>query len=285
MRGLFSRVLLCAMLLFSVSAGACDDLMSSFLYEVPEGLRIHFIDVGQADAVLVETPSGRTMLVDAGNNGDGDDVVAYLRGQGIARLDVVVGTHPHADHIGGMDTVIKEMDIGTVYMPRASANTRTFEDVLLAVRDKGLRVQTAAAGIAPDLGEDVQVIMLAPNSTDYDELNNASAVIKITYGEVSALLTGDAEALSEREMLDAGYDVSATLLKVGHHGSGTSSCKEFLEAVKPRLAVISCGKDNEYGHPHDSVLSRLSRIGARVYRTDELGTIVAASDGYTFVIE
>ncbi len=227
-------------------------------------LKVHFLDVGQADSILVQLPFGKTMLIDAGNNDDGDNVVSYIRSQGINKIDILVGTHPHEDHIGGMDTVIKKMDVGKIYMPKVTHSTKTFEDVLLAIKSKGLKVSNAQGGIKIDTGPSVEAEILAPNGTGYVSLNNYSVVIKITYGNTSFLLTGDAEKESENEMLDKGYNLKSTVLKVGHHGSTTSTSAEFLKAVDPAFAVISAGKGNDYGHPHKEILSRLAQADIKI---------------------
>lgn len=242
-------------------------------------LKVHFIDVGQADSILVQTPSGKAMLIDAGNNADGANVVSYIHNQGVNKIDVLVGTHPHEDHIGGMDNIINNFDIGKFYMPKVTTTTDTFKDVLAAAKNKGLKVTTATAGINIDLDPALKVEMFAPNSEKYEDLNNYSAVIKLTYGNNSFLLTGDAQEQSESEMLSKGYDLKADVLKVGHHGSNTSTSPAFLKTVSPKYAVISCGKGNDYGHPHQVTIDKLNNAGVQVFRTDESGTIVATGDG------
>lgn len=254
---------------------------------VPEGsskpangqLKVHFIDVGQADSILVQVQGGRTMLVDAGNNGDGNLVVNYLKSQGVTNIDILIGSHPHEDHIGGLDTVINGLGVGSIYMPKVNNTTKTFEDVLTAVKNKGLKVTTAAAGVQLDMGPGVKAEIFAPNGDKYEDLNDWSAVIKLTYGNTSFLLTGDAEAGSEKEMLGKGYNLKADVLKVGHHGSASSTSVDFLTKVNPKYAVISVGKDNDYGHPHKPTMQNLQARGIPVYRTDQNGTIVATSDG------
>jgi competence protein ComEC len=243
------------------------------------GLRVSFLDVGQADSILVQTPGNKVMLIDAGNNEDGDDVSLYLKKRGITKIDVLVGTHPHEDHIGGMDTVIEDFDIGTVYMPKVLSTTQTFEDVLNALSDKGLVIEAAAAGKEVALDPALDIQMLAPNSDTYDDTNNYSAVLKLKYNNASFLLEGDAEDVSESEMLAGGYDLKADVLKVGHHGSSSSTTQAYLDAVAPKYAVISAGKENSYGHPTQATLNRLTAAKAQVYRTDLLGTITAVSDG------
>jgi competence protein ComEC len=240
-------------------------------------LKVHFIDVGQADSILIQN-GDKSMLIDAGNNADGDDVVNYIKGLGIKKLDVVVGTHAHEDHIGGMDTVIKSFDIGQVIMPKAGNTTKTFEDVLTAIAAKGLKITAPVPGTEIKLNSATAKI-IAPNGSDYKDLNDSSVVIKLTFGNNSFMLMGDAEAVSEKQILAKGLDIKADLLKVGHHGSSSSTSQEFLNAVNPKYAVISVAKGNDYEHPHKPTMDKLKAKGIKVYRTDELGTIVATSDG------
>lgn len=248
-------------------------------------LKVHFLDVGQADSILVQLPDGPSILVDAGNNDDGPAVVSYLKQQGIKKIDYLVGTHPHEDHIGGLDDVIRAFDIGQAYMPRVTTNTKTFEDVLLAVKDKGLKITTAKAGVTILDQDRLKVDLVAPCGSDYEDLNNWSAVTRIKYGSTSFLLTGDAEAQSEKEMLASGVDLKADVLKVGHHGSSSSTTPTFLKAVAPKYAVISVGAGNDYGHPHKETLSKLANAGVQLYRTDQDGTVVLASDGKNITVE
>jgi competence protein ComEC len=240
-------------------------------------LKVHFIDVGQADSILIQN-GDKSMLIDAGNNPDGDDVVNYIKGLGIKKLDVVVGTHAHEDHIGGMDTVIKSFDIGQIIMPKAGNITKTFEDVLTAISDKGLKITSPVPGTEIKLNS-ATVKIVAPKGSDYKDLNDSSVAIKLSFGQNSFMLMGDAEAVSEKEILAKGFDIKADLLKIGHHGSSSSTTQEFLNAVNPKYAVISVAKGNDYEHPHKPTMDKLKAKGIKVYRTDELGTIVATSDG------
>ena len=245
-------------------------------------LRVSFIDVGQGDSEFIELPNGETMLIDAGTNETGKNVVDYIKSLGYTSINYVVGTHPHEDHIGGLDDVIKTFDIGSIYMPKITADTKTFEDVLDAAESKNLMINTAKSGVSIMDTEDLSVKFLAPTLDSYENTNDYSAVVKVVYGDTSYLFTGDAEEFSENLITD---DVKADVLKVGHHGSSTSTSTEFLKKVSPSSAVISCGKGNSYGHPHSETLQKLADMGTAVYRTDELGTIVSVSDGKTITFD
>jgi competence protein ComEC len=240
-------------------------------------LQVHFLDVGQADSILLQQGED-VMLIDGGNNADAPLVVEYIKNHDISSLKYVVGTHPHEDHIGGLDAVIQQFDVQNVWMPKVSHTTKTYRDVLQAVKEKGLKITAPTAGSTFELGA-AQVHILAPNSDTYEELNNYSIVLKVTYGSTSFLFTGDAEALSEQEILQSGFDVSANVLKIGHHGSRSSTSIEFLQAVKPTYGVICVGKDNKYGHPHKQTLELLQQHKIDIFRTDTKGTILAESDG------
>lgn len=242
-------------------------------------LTVHFLDVGQADSILVQLPNNQTMLIDAGNNDDANFVVSYLEKLGVKKVDYLVGTHPHEDHIGGLDAVIKCFDIGKVIMPKKTNHTDTFKDVLVAIKDKGLKITKAEAGQVLLNEKDLNIAMIAPGSSSYDDLNNYSAVIKVTFGKISFLFEGDAEEFSEFEMLASSHSLKADVLKVGHHGSSSSTSTQFLKAVDPRYAVISVGAGNDYGHPHHETLDKLKNAGVKIYRTDKDGTLIFKSDG------
>lgn len=244
-------------------------------------LQVHFIDVGQADSILLRSPQGDAILIDAGNNTDGDFLVNYLKKQGITKLAAVIATHPHADHIGGMDQIILNFPIEKFYMPKVSPtpSTRTYEDVVQALVTKRLKITQVRPGMKLDI-PGISGVFLGPIETEYDNYNDYSAILKVTYGSTSFLFTGDAESGAEKDLLSKG-NLQATVLKVGHHGSSTSTTNEFLKTVSPKYAVIPVGKDNTYGHPHAEVLSRLTSAGIKIYRTDQSGTIVATSDGKT----
>jgi competence protein ComEC len=246
--------------------------------EATSNLEVHFIDVGQADSILIKSGE-EAMLIDAGNNADGDMVVNYIKEQGINKLKYIIGTHPHEDHIGGLDDVIDNFDIEKIIMPKIMHTTKTFEDVLSSISNKGLKITYPIVGKEYTLN-DATLIILAPNSEEYKELNNYSVVVKLIHGENSYIFTGDAEVLSEKEMLENNIEIlDSDVLKIGHHGSTTSTSEEFLNAVNPKYAVISVGKDNEYGHPHREIIELLGEKNIEVLRTDEMGTIISTSDG------
>ncbi len=239
-------------------------------------LQIHFFDVGQADSTLIISDN-KTMLIDAGTNEMGSKVVANIKKLGIEKIDYLIGTHPHEDHIGGLDDVIKNFEIGTIYMPKIQTNTKTFEDVLDAITEKNLTITTPKEGDKFELGKAECEIMLCGTGTkeEKENLNLSSIVTKVTYGKQSYLFMGDSEKENEQSRTWPKVNV----LKVGHHGSNTSSSKEFLDQVLPQIAIISVGKDNSYGHPKQVILDRLNKIGALIYTTKDKGNILIESDG------
>ena len=247
-----------------------------------EVLEVHFIDVGQGDAILVEAASS-TLLIDAGDNHMASTVVKYLQKQGIETLDYIIGTHPHSDHIGGLDYVINTFDVNRILMPEAVHTTKTYEDVLDAIEDKGMRITVPRVGDEYQLGP-ASFTILAPSSNDYSDLNDHSIGIRLIYKNSEFLLAGDAGSLSEQEMLQSGMDLKADVLKISHHGSEYSSCADFLDAVSPTHAVISVGRDNEYGHPHKAVLQALNERDISIYRTDEQRNIIFTTDGKTISV-
>ena len=251
---------------------------------IPEGsTSVYFIDVGQGDCELIRTPDGQNSLIDAGTNATGDKLVQYLEQLGVEQIDTLIATHPHEDHIGGMDEVVNAFPIGDVYLPKVADSqtptTRTYERLLDAIADKGLSITPGRGGMTILDDDGIKLEFLAPNADSYADLNSYSIVAKLTCGQKSFLFTGDAESDSEEEMLHAGYDLRSDVLKCGHHGSSTSTSAAFLQAVQPTYAVISCGVDNDYGHPHRETLDKLNDAGVQIYRTDEQDTILAVCDG------
>ncbi len=249
---------------------------------LPDGtIEVHFIDVGQGDSILIKTESGN-MLVDAGPNSAEDSLDSYLKAQGVTSFTYAVFTHMDEDHIGGGDMIENNYTIETTIVPKQISTTTTYERLLNATEKNGCKVEQAISGTTYSLGE-MQFTVLAPNAESYKDSNNYSVVLRVDYGETSMLLTGDAEVDSEEEIL-AKYNaatLSCNLLKCGHHGSNTSTSQSFLDAVNPTVAVISCGKDNKYGHPKQETLDKLEKKGITVYRTDKLGSVVFSSDGKT----
>ncbi|MCI5503309.1 MAG: ComEC/Rec2 family competence protein [Anaerobutyricum sp.] len=244
-------------------------------------LEVHFIDVGQGDATLIKEGS-HAMLIDAGENNQGTAVAEYLESQNVQELDYVIGTHPDSDHIGGLDVVIAEYPCDKVIMPGIASDTKTYGDVLLALEDKGLTMTEPVVGDTYALGK-ASFTVIAPNRDYGDDTNNWSAGIILTYGKNRFLFTGDAEETAEKDIVSNGIDISADVYKAAHHGSKTGSSDALLDAVQPVYSVISCGEDNEYGHPNAQTLNSFRSRGIKVFRTDEQGTIVAVSDGTQIV--
>ncbi|MEG1292552.1 MAG: ComEC/Rec2 family competence protein, partial [Lachnospiraceae bacterium] len=243
-----------------------------------EGLEVHFIDVGQGDATLIKQGE-HAMLIDAGNNNMGTRVQSYLNSQQIKELDYVIGTHPDADHVGGLDVILYKFNWNTVILPNIEKDTKTYQEVLQVISDKNQRITEPKVGSTYSLGK-AKITIVAPVKDSYGEnVNDYSVGILLEFGENRFLFTGDAEAASEEDMLKEGIDLSADVYKLAHHGSDTANTKEFLQAVQPKSVVISCGEGNSYGHPRAAVLNELRGMGAAVYRTDEQGTIVAYSNG------
>ena len=245
-------------------------------------MAVHFIDVGQGDSILAES-GGHFLLIDAGENDQGDTVISYLEEAGVEALDYVIGTHPHSDHIGGLDDVIRAFDVETVILPPVEHTTKTFEDVLDAIEEKDLSITLPVPGDSYELG-DAAFTILAPQKDYGDDLNNWSVGLRLACGDGAFVACGDAEAQAEEDMAASGLALSADVLKIGHHGSSTSTSNAFLKAVSPAFAVISCGEGNSYGHPHKETLEKLEAAGIQVLRTDLLGDITAqwGEDGVTW---
>jgi len=243
--------------------------------------QVHYIDVGQGDCSLVVC-DGKTLLIDAGENGHETTVINYLRSLGGGRIDYIIASHQHSDHIGGLPEVIDEFGMDKIIMPRLTEaqtpTNSTYTAFLKAIQASDAKVISSKVGASYTLGS-ATFDILGPVSNDAEDINNMSVVVKLTYGEKTFLFTGDAEKEEEREILATGADLDCDVLKVGHHGSGTSSGTNFLDAVTPEICVIQVGTGNDYGHPHDNIVERLMKYSEEIYRTDICGSIVISSDG------
>lgn len=248
-------------------------------------LQVYMIDVGQGESILVRTAE-TVMLIDSGERDQELRVLSFLDSLGIERIDILIATHPHSDHMGSMAAVIRDKEVGRIIMPdiprEIMPTSQSFTNLLEAIAEKKLRLTQAVQGDVYELGEDTTMTILGPVK-DYDDLNNLSVVCRVDSGEVSFLFTGDMEKKAEKDLLAAGVNLNADVLGVGHHGSSTSSHVDFFEAVGPEIALISCGVDNSYGHPHREVLSLLS--GCTVYRTDRDGTVLVETNGREIAVE
>ena len=264
--------------------------------EETDELEVVFLDVGQGDSTLINTPGGKHILIDGGigegSFGSEDQgkktILPYLRSHGINRLDTVVGTHPDFDHIGGLVSLIraKNLTVDVFLDPGVAHPSRGYLDLLKAVKERPeIKYRQPRAGDILDWGDEVNVEVVSPPYLLNDN-NESSIVIKLTYGEVSFLFTGDAAGTAEKLMIGKySYRLRSIILKAGHHGSKHSSTEEFLRKVRPEVAIFSCGKNNKYNHPHEETVERLKKIGAKMYRTDEQGTITITTDGKEYRVK
>lgn len=242
-------------------------------------LQIHYLDVGQGDSTYIKV-NDMDILIDAGPKSDADKLMAQLKAFNIDDFEIVIATHAHEDHIGGMTKVFDNYKVESFYMPKTNHTTKTFENMLKAVNKQGLKVTTLKGGMNIDLGAGANFNVYSPNADSYEELNDYSPIMKLNYGDSSFMFTGDAEVLAEKEVLQKyPKELKADVLKLGHHGSTTSSSEEFIKAINPKYGVISCGVDNSYGHPHKEILSLMNKYNIKIYRTDKQGQITVTSDG------
>jgi len=263
---------LLAFLLVAVSASAS------------ENLTVHFIDVGQGDSELIQF-NNKNVLIDGGTQDAGPRVESYLRSHGVSSLNLVVATHPHEDHIGGLITTLNDIPIKQVLDSGQVHTTSTFENFLTLIDQTGIPYSTAERGQTIDLDPSLKIEVLSPPATLFaGDLNQNSVVLKVTYNKVSFLLAGDAGFEAENSLLSSGYNLKCDILKVGHHGSSSSSCSAFLSRVKPTGSIIEVGAANAYGHPTSKTLSALKNIGSKVYRTDTNGNIVITTDGQSYSV-
>ncbi len=273
--------LLSFILSMGMTAGTQVDTADEMPADIP--FAAHYIDVGQADSALIVCDT-EAMMIDGGNVSDSSLIASYLDKQGISELKYVVCTHAHEDHVGGLSGALSAARAEHVYAPRTEANTKAYSNFKKKVQEQGLEITHPEAGDIITLGGSIIEFIAPIHESGADGLNNTSIVLKITYGGTSFLFTGDAEYEEEKDILESGADISADVLKVGHHGSENSSSYSFLRAVMPEYAVISVGDGNSYGHPTEAALSRLSDAGAGILRTDESGTVIIGSDGQRLTV-
>lgn len=242
-------------------------------------LMISYMDVGQGDAAYIKV-NGNDILIDAGPRSNSKELLEQLKAKNIDDFELVIATHPHEDHIGGMVDVFKEYEVKAFYSPKITHTTKTYENLVKAVKDEGLKTKELKGGMVIDLGEGAKFEVFTPQKSEYEELNDYSPIMKLSFGDTSYLFTGDAEKLAEEEAL-AKYKTSldSDVIKFGHHGSSSSSSNAFIEAVSPKYGIISCAKDNKYGHPHSETLDIIKKYNIKTFRTDTDGEIILTSDG------
>ncbi|WP_338894701.1 ComEC/Rec2 family competence protein [Clostridium perfringens] len=242
-------------------------------------LMISYMDVGQGDAAYIKV-NGNDILIDAGPRSNSKELLEQLKAKNIDDFELVIATHPHEDHIGGMVDVFKEYEVKAFYSPKITHTTKTYENLVKAVKDEGLKTKELKGGMVIDLGEGAKFEVFTPQKSEYEELNDYSPIMKLSFGDTSYLFTGDAEKLAEEEAL-AKYKTSldSDVIKFGHHGSSSSSSNAFIEAVSQKYGIISCAKDNKYGHPHRETLDIIKKYNIKTFRTDTDGEIILTSDG------
>lgn len=270
--------------IITLSQISCSNSKASLKTNNSEILKVHYINVGQGDSILLQV-NNKNLLIDAGPKSSRSDLISYLNNQNIKSLDYVIATHPHEDHIGGMSKIIETYAIGSFYAPKVNHSSKSFESMIDALQKKNLKINPIKKDVnSIDLGKGTTVSIFSPNkeSTETSKTpnyNNYSPIIKVSYYNTSFLFTGDAETTVEKEVLAKGYDISADVLKLGHHGSSTSTSSEFLNKVNPSIGVISLGYLNDYGHPHKETLVKLQDKDITIYRTDIDNNILLISDG------
>ncbi|MCL1858387.1 MAG: MBL fold metallo-hydrolase [Oscillospiraceae bacterium] len=259
-----------------------SDILENNNIDLSGKLAVHYIDVGQGDSILIQSPENEFILIDTGEKDQYEKLNSYLEHYNITKFKYVIFTHPHSDHIGSADKIVKNYDIENIIMPEVYHNTKTYEKLLTEIENKNLEINAAIPGKTFKFGG-AEFIILAPNSDSYKSLNNYSVVIKLTYGNTNFLFTGDMEKESENEVItyckNNNIDLSIDILKVAHHGSSTSSQTNFIKLLNPKYAVIMCGIDNSYNHPNLKVVDRIESNGAEILRTDLDRDIIIISDG------
>lgn len=255
------------------------DLTQSSKSPNDENLMISYMDVGQGDAAYIKV-NGNDILIDAGPRSNSKELLEQLKAKNIDDFELVIATHPHEDHIGGMVDVFKEYNVKNFYSPKVTHTTKTYENLVKAVKDEGLKINELKGGMVIDLGDGADFEVFTPQNSNYEELNDYSPIMKLNFGETSYLFTGDAEKLAENEALAKYKDsLDSDVIKFGHHGSSSSSSPAFIEAVSPEYGIISCEKGNKYGHPHKETLDIIKKYNIKTFRTDTDGEIILTSDG------
>ncbi|MGN2337730.1 ComEC/Rec2 family competence protein [Clostridium cagae] len=253
-------------------------------YDCNNNIIVHYIDVGQGDAALIQV-NNINMLIDSGPKESRNKILDYLQSLNIKKINYIVATHPHEDHIGNMAKIIKTYGLYKFYAPKIENTTSTFEKMIDALKDKNLKINVIKKDTnSIDLGKNTDVTIFSPIKDSYDNINNYSPVIKIQYGDTSFLFTGDAEKEVENEiLLDSNNNIRSDVIKIGHHGSSTSSSKSFIEKVNPSIAIISVGADNKFNHPNKSTIDCLTKNNIKIYQTNKENTIILSSDGHNII--
>lgn len=241
-------------------------------------LSIHMIDVGQGDSILVQTPTNKNILIDGGDEDSENIIISYLRQKRIKTIDIIIATHPDSDHIGSLDNVIKKFNVNSIYMPEQSTDSEAYQNLINSCTDKNLAIQYLYKDDVLNIDNNINIYVLSPSYIQ-EESNLNSIVFKLTFNNNSFLFMGDAEEENEKEILRSFELNNINFIKIGHHGSNSSSSLEFIKKINPDIAAISCGYKNQYGHPHKEVIDNLKQSHVSIYRTDRIGDIVFYSDG------
>ncbi|EJX2681049.1 MBL fold metallo-hydrolase [Clostridioides difficile] len=241
-------------------------------------LSIHIIDVGQGDSILVQTPTNKNILIDGGDEDSENIIISYLKQKRIKTIDIIIATHPDSDHIGSLDNVIKKFNVNSIYMPEQSTDSEAYQNLINSCTDKNLSIQHLYKNDVLNIDNNINIYVLSPSYIQ-EESNLNSIVFKLTFNDNSFLFMGDAEEENEKEILHSFKLNNINFIKIGHHGSNSSSSLEFIKKISPDIAAISCGYKNQYGHPHREVINNLKQNHVSIYRTDRIGDIVFYSDG------
>lgn len=278
MKKLLALCLLILTILSCLCGCSGSTLSDTVIAAEDAGLIVHYIDVGQGDSTLLQS-DGKFALIDGGEYSESTGLISYLSSQGVEELEFIISTHPHSDHCGSLADVIRNFDTKTLICPAVESDTSAWEYTMDAADERGVSYTNPTPGDKFTVGSTTVTVFSPAADAEYEDLNDYSIVCKAEYKDTAFLFTGDATKEVETSLLESGFDLSADILKCGHHGSYTSSSKKFIEAVNPSAAIISCGENNEYGHPHQDTLDTLAQRNIPVYRTDTEGTIVVSSNG------